>query len=378
MLLLPGNARFRCARPDQFLRDAMRVALDTNPIHVTQAGVARYVRGLLRGLREAPPADCDWHPLAWEVDNLAYAQPQRALKTAFRELVWAKWLAPQALRRTKTDLLHVTSIFPLRAPRGIKTLVTLYDLAMVRHPERFRRWQRFSAVNQLRRLHGADHILTISQFSADEAMTMLGLPASRLTPVLLGWDGVEEGSAPAAPTLPVPGEFFLFVGSLEPGKNLALLRSVWNAAATAGQPLPPLLIAGTRWQGVPDEGPPPADWHFLGHVPDALLAQLYRRALALVFPSKYEGFGLPVLEAMGRGCPVICSPVASLPEVGGDAAWWCALDAPSYLAALRECARNGKMRDAFVQAGPAQARKFSWAKCATETVAVYRDVLRAR
>ncbi|NBV20567.1 MAG: glycosyltransferase family 1 protein [Proteobacteria bacterium] len=353
----------------------MRVALDTNPLYVAQAGVARYVRGLVRGLQETKPGDCHWHPLAWEVENRSYAQPQRALKTAYRELVWARWVAPQALRRAEADLLHVTSVFTLNAPRGIKNLVTLYDLAMVRHPERFRRWQRHSALRQLRQLHAADHILTISQFSADEAMALLGLPASRLTPVLLGWDGVEEGTGPAPVTAPVPGEFFLFVGSLEPGKNLALLRVVWNNAAAAGQPLPPLLIAGTRWAGVPDEGPPPADWHFLGHVPDAELAQLYRQALALVFPSKYEGFGLPVLEAMGRGCPVICSRVASLPEVGGEAAWWCDLDAPSYLAALRECARNGTTREAFVRAGPAQARKFSWTTCATETVKVYRSVL---
>ena len=83
----------------------------------------------------------------------------------------------------------------------------------------------------------------------------------------------------------------------------------------------------------------------------------------------------PVLEAMGRGCPVICSRVASLPEVGGDAAWWCEMNAASYLAAVRECARNGPTRAACVSAGPAQARKFSWAKCAAGTVDVYRSVL---
>ena len=356
----------------------MRVGIDTNPLYVTQAGVARYVRGLLQGLASVQPEDCEWQPVAWEVENLAYAQPQRALKTMFRELIWARWLAPRALRRFGAELLHTTSASAPNRPHGTKHVVTLYDLALLRHPERFRRWQRFSGQRGLRQLHAADHVITISQFTADEAMRMLGLPASRLTPVLLGWDGVAESvPGPATPTtLPVSGEFYLFVGSLEPGKNLALLREVWSLAAAAGQSLPPLLIAGARWFGVPGEGAPPPGWHYLGHVSDAELDRLYRQALALVFPSKYEGFGLPVLEAMGRGCPVICSRVASLPEVAGDAAWWCELDAASYLAALRECARNASARAAHVQAGPAQARKFSWANCASETLSVYRKVLR--
>ncbi len=354
----------------------MRVAIDTNPLYVTQAGVARYVRGLLGGMDAVKPPDCECYPLAWEVENFAYAQPQRAAKTAFRELVWARCLAPRVLHQVRADLLHTTSSFPIHAPPGTRSIVTLYDLALLRHPGRFRRWQRFSGQRGLRQLHAADRIITISQFTADEAMALLGLPAARLTPVLLGWDGMEEGVCLPGTTFPLPvsGEFFLFVGSLEPGKNLALLREVWTRAAATGQRLPPLLIAGARWAGVPGEGPPPADWHYLGHVPDTELARLYRHALALVFPSKYEGFGLPVLEAMGRGCPVICSRVASLPEVGGAAAWWCDLDAVSYLAALRECASNGQTRRHFALAGPVQARKFSWANCAAGTVDVYRSV----
>lgn len=354
----------------------MHVVIDTNPLHVTQAGVARYVRGLLQGLEQARPAGCKWTPLAWPVDNFAYVQPQRALKTAFRELLWANFIAPGAVRRAGADVLHATSGFPLRVPPEVRRVVTLYDLALLRHPERFRRWQRFSGRRLLRRLAEADRVITISQFTADEAMALLGLPAAKLTPVLLGWEGVTADAGTEAPPTGLPGEFFLFVGSLEPGKNLAMLRETWTLAAQSGRPLPPLVVVGARWAGVPGEGPPPPDWHYLGHVPDAQLAALYRRALALVFPSKYEGFGLPVLEAMGRGCPVICSRITSLPEVGGDAAWWCELKADSYLAALRECAANGPARGRCVRAGPARAKQFSWRRCATETAAVYQATLK--
>ena len=353
----------------------MRVAIDTNPLYVTQAGVARYVRGLLGGMDALKLSDCEHRPLAWEVENFSYDQPARALKTAFRELIWARWLAPRKLLASGAELLHSTSEALIAPPARLAHVVTLHDLGLVRHPERFRRWQRLAGTRRLRRLSAVNRIICISQFTADEAMRLLGLSASQLTVVHNGYDKLPDEAVEQTATAISSSEFFLFVGSLEPGKNLALLREVWATAAATGQRLPPLLIAGTRWAGVPGEGPPPADWHYLGHVPDAELARLYRHALALVFPSKYEGFGLPVLEAMGRGCPVICSRVASLPEVGGDAAWWCEMNAASYLAALRECARNGPARAACVSAGPAQARKFSWAKCAAGTVDVYRSVL---
>lgn len=363
--------------PVRLLRETMRVAIDTNPLYVTRAGVARYVRGLLQGLATLKPSDCEWRPLAWAVENFDYQQPARACKTAYRELVWARWVAPRHLAAQGAEVLHSTAGCLIDPPSGMRHVVTLHDLALLRHPERFRRWQRFAGARRLRRLMTVDRVICVSQFTADEAMRLLHLPARSLTVVHNGCDDLFLSTVlPEQPPASVPKEFFLFVGSLEPGKNLKLLREVWALAERAGHRLPPLLVAGTRWAGVPGEGPPPPDWHYLGHVSDAELAQLYGQALALVFPSKYEGFGLPVLEALARGCPVICSRVASLPEIAGDAAWWCELDAGSYLATLRECAGNGPARAERIRAGRVQARKFSWTACAAETVDVYRTVAR--
>ena len=120
------------------------------------------------------------------------------------------------------------------------------------------------------------------------------------------------------------------------------------------------------------EGAPPLDWHYLGHQPDEVLVYLYRRALALVFPSKYEGFGLPVVEAMALGCPVICSKVASLCEVGGIAPRYAELTAGAYLQAIRELLSDSNVREDCIREGRQQASKFTWNRCAQETFGVYQ------
>jgi len=133
---------------------------------------------------------------------------------------------------------------------------------------------------------------------------------------------------------------------------------------------------GARWAGVPGEGTPPPDWHYLGRLPDEALVYLYRRARALVFPSIYEGFGLPVAEAMSLGCPVICSRVASLPEVGGEAVVYASLVADAYLAAMERVILEPGLRECLTAAGLLQARRFTWERCASETRAVYQDLVR--
>ncbi len=352
----------------------MRVAFETNALFTSQAGVARYIRGLLKGFQQIAPTDIEIHPLAWETENFQYQQPQRALKTFYREYIWARFRAPRLLRETKADLLHATSL-PLINPRGICEVITLHDLAVLRHPERFRPWHLASARRTLQKVGRARRIICDSRFTADEAMALLNLPAAKLVVIHLGCDFHEDESPvnETKPAFPMPFEYFLFVGSLEPGKNLALLKEVYGLAEGQRLALPPLLIVGARWEGVGHEGVPPKNWHYLGRQTDEVLIYLYRHALALVFPSKYEGFGFPLVEAMALGCPVICSPIASLPEVGGDAVLFTELSAVHYLASMQKLALPGELRNELRQRGMAQARKFSWAKCAARVLETYHQ-----
>jgi glycosyltransferase involved in cell wall biosynthesis len=350
----------------------MRVAIDTSVLYTTQAGMARYIRGMIEGLRALNPADCEFLELGWPVENFAYQQPQRALKTVYREFLWAPWLAPAELRRRGADVLHSTNNYFVPPPRGVRNVITIPDVAFLRHPERFRRWQLWNGTRRLRKAAGGDLITCISRFSADEAIALLGLQASRVHVTYCGCEYIDKPPAERAPAFEVPPEFFLFVGSLEPGKNLALLRQVYELAARRGETLPPLMIVGARWVGTAEEGQPPAQWHYLGRQPDEVLVHLYRRARALLFPSKYEGFGLPVVEAMALDCPVICARIASLPEVGGDAACYVALEPEDYLKGVLRVLREPSYREDLVGRGRVQCRRFSLRRCAEDTLAVYR------
>ncbi|HUR57471.1 MAG TPA: glycosyltransferase family 1 protein [Opitutaceae bacterium] len=357
----------------------MKVAFETTPLFTGRAGVARYVRGLLAALKSEPPDAVEILELGWAVENFSYRQPARALKTLAREWGWAPFVAPRRARGV--ELVHHTALPIMPFFPGSRHVVTLHDLAVVRYPERFRTWQRTAGQRRLRRIVAADHIIAVSQFTADEAMNVLGLPAHRISVVYEGGglpptspvNGAEApvANAPASEA-GMPADFFLFVGSLEPGKNLALLREIYEQAGSSS--LPPLVVVGARWPGVAREGAPPAHWRFLGHVSDAQLARLYGSARALLFPSRYEGFGLPVVEAMAHGCPVICGPVASLPEVGGDAVCYAPLTGAGFGAAMRRVLDDEGWVAQLRAAGCRQASRFSWERCARETLAVYASV----
>jgi len=362
--------------PAQRSTASIRVALDTNCLYTTRAGTARYTKGLLAGFQKLGASGPVVTPLEWPVENFDYRQPMRSLKTAYRELVWCRTRATAQLRGGDYDILHSASHLGFHPPPAVRRVHTLYDLVVLRHPEKFRAWQRLAGRRFLRRLKAMDRIICISRFTADEAMSLLGLPSRKLEVVYCGSDLADvHTEAGAAPGTAWPDTFFLFVGSLEPGKNLALLKSVYQQAAQSGHPLPPLLIAGVRWAGVASEGVAPEAWNYLGRVSDGTLAALYRHATALIFPSKYEGFGLPVLEAMSLGCPVICSRAGSLPEVGGEAVRYSDLTAPAFLSAMQALLSDPVLRDALRAKGLERARLFSWRRCAVETAAVYESVL---
>ena len=187
----------------------------------------------------------------------------------------------------------------LGSQTAIPKVATAHDMAIFRYPDRYRAVAaQEHGARRLAGLSGYDRVICISRFTADEAIRCLDLAPSLIEVVHNGCDFSPDVVPPERPPdFDVAPDFYLFVGSLEPVKNLRLLREVYELASGRGITLPPLVIVGARWLGVEGEGSPPPGWLYAGRQDDEVLVHLYRRALALVFPTRYEGFRL----SAGRG-----------------------------------------------------------------------------
>ncbi|WP_162274675.1 glycosyltransferase family 1 protein [Verrucomicrobium sp. GAS474] len=351
----------------------MKIALDTSHLFIAREGIARYLRGLLKGFATVGTPGMEIETVAWPVENFGFQQPLRAMKTAYREGIWGRIIAPVALRLQKFDLLHSQgdiippSLFP-------NQVITLHDLARLRFPQFMRPWNRLMAGNRLSYLHQARRIHCISHFTADEAHRLLGIPLSKIEVIHLGVDALPVEEPTDAFRATIPESYFLFVSALKPNKNIRLLREIYLLAESRSIALPPLLLVGARMEGCMSEGTPPASWKFLGHVSDATLGWLYSRAEGLLFPSLYEGFGFPPAEAMRLRCPVLCGRVASLPEVCGEGAFYSELSPEPFLETMRQVLSEPNQREDKVEEGYQHSLGFSWEKCAREHLELYASV----
>jgi glycosyltransferase involved in cell wall biosynthesis len=320
----------------------MRVGIDISPLVQTRAGTARHVNGLLGALAGR---DVDVTPLS-------FAGTGRAA-TVVRDTWWYYRGLPRSARGL--DVLHCTTFRgPLWAP--VPFTVTLHDLGLVRHPELFPRWHRHSGRAGIARVaRAADRVLAVSEFTKREAVELLGVPAERVTVIGNAVDAVFTPNGRAA-----EGQYVLAVGTLEPRKNL---RRIAEAASRIGVEL---RVVGARgWGGVDTPG-------WLGEVSDEELAALYRGARVVAFPSLYEGFGIPVLEAMASGAPVVTSSGGATEEVAGGAAVLVdPLDVASIAAGLEKAAARG---DELRALGLERASAYSWEGVADAVERVWREL----
>ncbi len=359
-----------------------------------QAGISVYIDQLLRCLLPSAPND-RWTvyapPGAGRVldppPNTCLRESRLPTSKPLARIVWEQCLAPLLALHDRFDAFFCPlNVVPLAMRRP--SVVTVHDLAFLRFPERFRpARRRYLAVLARLSVRRAAHVLTVSEFTRREVVDLLGVPSEKVTATPNGRDE-RLGPLPAdavarfRETQSLPERFLLFLGTLEPRKNLpALLRAYAGVADVVGMPL--VVAGGKGWMYEPifelvGELGLRERVRFAGFVPREDLAAWYNAATALVYPSLYEGFGLPPLEALQCGTPVITSNTSSLPEVVGDAAL--TVDPTSVAAlgdALVRIATDAALREELRSRGPAQAARFSWERTAAGTLQALRTVARS-
>jgi glycosyltransferase involved in cell wall biosynthesis len=365
----------------------MRIGLDYVPAMAQQAGIARFTRDLtlaavdqpsqhefvlLGPFGSSPPGWVNEHPRVRWATLPAPARAMGAIWYRFRIPAPVEWFTGPI------DLFHATDYLAPPSRRA-KTVVTIHDLSFLRHPEfadpDLARYLTIQVPLSVRR---ASLVLADSEFTRQELITLLNLSREQVAVV---YGGVGPDFHPVQDEgqddLPEP-PYILFVGRIEPRKNIGTLLRAYRLLLEQQKDSPPLVIAGGKgWLYEPifrlaDELRLGSRVRFMGHVPDNRLPALLSRAEVFVYPSHYEGFGLPPLEAMACGTPVVASNASSLPEVLGDAAL---LVAPGDTGALAE-AISTIQRDSSLAAdlrarGIDRAARFSWAAAAKQLFEAY-------
>lgn len=373
----------------------MKVAISTSVIQRGKTGVAQYVLALTKALM--PYADTvKFHILALAQDlplfefargRMEIVPVDERWRPAVRNIWWHQQMLPRWLARQEIDVLHVPSYRRMVHSAHCHLVSTIHDLAPFHVKKKYdlaRMIYGRVIVKHLARRQ--DGIIAVSTSTARDVEHYFGVPLEKQNVILNGIDHARfhPGDPNAAQALveqrwQLQAPFFLYVSRLEhPAKNhTRLIEAFDHFKSTSGSPWQ-LVLAGSDWHGAEHihaaarESRHARDIRFLGFVEDAALPSLYRAASAMVYPSLFEGFGLPPVEAMACGSPVISSKSGSLAEVVGKAARIIdPEDVGDIARALLEIAQDGEKRAALIAAGFENARRFSWDDNARHVMEVY-------
>jgi len=355
------------------------------------AGIHSYILHLLRHLPQADSALSymvytgqvteDFPELHKHTSTLPTSHP-------WVRVLWEQLIQPGLLRWNDVALAHGLA-FSLPVGVSCPTVVTVYDLAFFRLPQYFRPWNRLylKLITRISTKRAAT-VIAISHNTRQELIDILGVPPEKIVVVPPGrdpqfhpikdWHKLEDFRRRRG----LPDNMIFYLGTLEPRKNLVVLLQAYAKLRARDSSVPHLVLGGAKGWYYQDIFSTikrlglEKDVLLPGYIPGDELIWWYNAAGCFVYPSLYEGFGLPVLEAMACGTPVVTSNTASLPEVVGDAGLTVSpSDAGQLAEAMFTALRNPAWKEAAQQRGIRQASRFSWPKAAKQTTQVYRAML---
>jgi glycosyltransferase involved in cell wall biosynthesis len=373
----------------------IHVVFDAHAITPRRSGIGEYCARLLEAMCDS--ADADVQLSLYANGGITALHDAGELATITENIsegslysMHHQWTLPRLLRHTDCDLVHIPDfLVPVYMP--VPFVCTVYDLIPLARPDYIRKSLKVRLLPLYRAVvrhavRRAARVLTISRHSRDDIVRLLGVDASRIdiTPLAPTVGSAVQADA-ELPGVLVPGRYLLYVGRHDPYKGLGLLLSAFACAAESGLPDDvTLAIAGSldpRYgygESIAALGLEKRV-HFLDYVDAQLLPSLYAHALAFVFPSLYEGFGLPPLDAMRHSVPVVCSNHTSLPEVVGDAALRVdPEDERAFASALREICVNASLRNELIRSGLQRQQQFSWNVTAALTIETYKRAVQTR
>jgi glycosyltransferase involved in cell wall biosynthesis len=364
----------------------MRIAIDANPMFLTRAGIGNYTYHLVRQLVRV-----DQEHEYYLYNTVTREQELGGLKLGANAHVicFPRILSSWRARKDRIDVYHGVS-YQLWAQGRAGSVVTVHDLALAKFPEFSKRLlgEQWSGYKTLRTLRRATRVIAVSQNTANDISNFYQIPSEKIRVI---YNGVGEEFFSPSPTdslksvrarYRIPsGDYILYVGGSDPRKNLERLLEAFSILLKKIKP-PKLVLTGgvgrrakEIYQKISELG---LEHHVVltGHLPTQELRLLYSGARLFAYPSLYEGFGIPVLEAMACGVPVMTSNTSSLPEVAGDAA--CLIDpydVQAMAAAMEKILKDNDLAASLQAKGLERVKAFSWERAARQTLEVYKECL---
>ena len=366
----------------------MRIGIDARLVYYSQAGIGQYILHLADGLARIDQENEYVLLQSRKDDTTILEQPN------FRRVsLWTpshhrleRYSLNVELMRLGLDVLHSPDFIPPHRP-ACKSVITVHDLAFLLYPH--------FLTKESARYYGhiddavrwTDHIIAVSESTKRDTVDHLGVPDDKITVVYEAANPIfrpvsqDEAREQVRNRHGIDGRFILFVSTIEPRKNVpTLMRALWQLVECYKEDVHLVLAGGKGWLyedafAAVDELDLDSRVHFVGRVSSEDLLYLYNSAELLAHPAFYEGFGLPPLEAMACGLPVIVSNVSSLPEVVGDAGLLIdPHDVDELTVGMWRVLTDEELRREMIEKGLRQAARFSWDRAASETLEIYRLV----